>query len=129
MRAHPVEGARIIMESTAALDLAAVVAFEHHVMVDGGGYPQFHYKRECAAASRLVHVCDVYDALCTNRPYRDAWTSDRAVEYLRDRAGVEVDGPLVEAFSRMLAAGATHVRVLADDRDALAGAAATRLTV
>jgi putative two-component system response regulator len=124
MEAHPVEGARIIMQSDAELDVAAVVAFEHHIMLDGRGYPRLHYKRDCALASRLVHVCDVYDALCTTRPYREAWPSDRTVSYLQERAGTEFDGSMVGAFVSMLTAGEAQVRVLHDDRDATPPAAA-----
>jgi putative two-component system response regulator len=94
-------------------------------MVDGGGYPQLHYQRECAVASRLVHVCDIYDALCTTRPYREAWSSSRAVAYLRERSGTEVDGRVVDVFTRMLAAGETQVRVLDGERATLIGAAAS----
>ena len=75
MNEHPVDGARIIMHSHDELDLAAVVAYEHHIMLDGGGYPRLRYPRAATLASRLVHVCDVFDALSTNRPYREAWPS------------------------------------------------------
>ena len=74
---HPVDGARIILQSDEDLDLAAVVAYEHHIMLNGGGYPPCTIGGECALASRLVHVCDVYDALRTKRPYRDAWEPRR----------------------------------------------------
>ena len=47
MRQHPVDGARIIMQSDEDLELAAVVAYEHHIMLDGGGYPAVHYHRDC----------------------------------------------------------------------------------
>jgi putative nucleotidyltransferase with HDIG domain len=119
MRAHPVHGARIIMQSHDDLDMAAVVAYEHHIMLDGGGYPTFHYPRECALASRLVHVCDVYDALRTNRPYRDAWSSERTIAYLEERAGTEFDPSLVSAFATMLQDGEAQIRVLEDDRSAV----------
>ncbi len=65
MQQHPVDGARIILASEEELELAASVAYEHHVMINGGGYPAMHYNRECTLASRLVHVCDVFDALST----------------------------------------------------------------
>ena len=107
MNQHPVDGARTIIKTDPDLELAAIVAYEHHVMLDGGGYPTFHYDRDCTMASRLVHVCDVYDALCTRRPYRDAWTSDAATSYLETRAGVEFDPELVLAFTRMLRASQT----------------------
>ena len=116
MQEHPVDGARIILESEDELNLAATVAYEHHVMLDGGGYPAMHYSRKCALASRLVHVCDVYDALSTNRPYRDAWPTDKTMAYLEERAGTEFDPDMVAAFLRMLRDGEARVKVLTEDR-------------
>jgi putative nucleotidyltransferase with HDIG domain len=107
MNRHPVDGAKTIIKTDAGLDLAAVVAYEHHVMLNGDGYPTFHYDRDCTLASRLVHVCDVYDALCTRRPYREAWTSDESTKYLEERSGMEFDPELVGAFIRMLRASQT----------------------
>ena len=118
MNRHPADGARIIMQSDEDLDLAAVVAYEHHVMLNGGGYPVMHYGRACTVASRLVHVCDVYDALRTRRPYRDAWPSAKAVAYLEERAGLEFDPDLVAPFVRMLREGEAQVHVLDDDAPA-----------
>jgi putative nucleotidyltransferase with HDIG domain len=120
MNAHPVDGARLIMRSDEDLELAAVVAYEHHIMLDGGGYPRVPHGRACVLASRLVHVCDVYDALRTNRPYRDAWSSDRTVAYLQDHAGTEFDPTLVHAFVHMLQTASAEIRVLHDDRPAIA---------
>ncbi len=114
MNRHPVDGARIIMQSDEDLGTAAIVAYEHHIMLNGGGYPRLHYGRECTMASRLVHVCDVYDALSTTRPYRDAWPSDKTMAYLAERAGTEFDPDLVAAFIRTLREGEAQVRVLTD---------------
>jgi len=66
-------------------------------------------------ASRLVHVCDVYDALRTKRPYRDAWSSEKTIAYLTERAGSEFDPALVAAFVAMLGESRTEIRVLHDD--------------
>ncbi len=81
------------------------VAYEHHIMLNGGGYPPLHYNRECTMASRLVHVCDVYDALSTKRPYRDAWPSEKTMAYLEERAGTEFDPDLVAGVHSHAAAG------------------------
>jgi putative nucleotidyltransferase with HDIG domain len=102
VREHPVVGARMLLASPEPMELAAVVAYEHHVMLDGGGYPSLHDARGAQYASMVVHVCDVYDALRTNRPYREAWESERALAYIKDRAGVEFDSGIAHAFIAMM---------------------------
>ena len=102
MQQHPVDGARIILASEKQLDLAAAVAYEHHIMLNGMGYPDLRYRRHCHFASKLVHVCDVYDALRTKRPYRDAWESERALGYIEEKAGIEFDPDIVKAFTQMM---------------------------
>jgi len=102
MQQHPVDGARMILTSDRELDLAAAVAYEHHIMIDGGGYPRCHYHRACHPASALVHVCDVYDALRTNRPYRAAWESERVLGYIEERAGKEFDPDVARKFVQMM---------------------------
>ena len=104
IQAHPVEGARIVLSRERGLGVAAVVAYEHHVCIDGGGYPSFRFTRSCHYASRIVHVCDIYDALCTNRPYRDAWEPEKALTYLESRAGTEVDTDITRVFCEMVRA-------------------------
>jgi putative nucleotidyltransferase with HDIG domain len=102
MNRHPVEGARIIMTSEENLDLAAVVAYEHHIMQNGGGYPKLEFPRECHQASKLVHVCDVYDALRTNRPYRAAWPAPKVLDYVEERAGTEFEPDIARRFVKMM---------------------------
>lgn len=102
MNSHSEEGARIIMETEKFLDLAAVVAYEHHIRIDGSGYPSLTYQRKCHHASDLVHVCDVFDALRTDRPYRDAWPQEKILDYMEEGAGSEFDGDLARAFVRMM---------------------------
>jgi len=102
MQQHPVDGAKIILTSDRELDLAAAVAYEHHIMIDGGGYPRCHFRRACHPASVLVHVCDVYDALRTNRPYRAAWESEKVLSYIEERAGSEFDPDVAGKFVRMM---------------------------
>jgi putative nucleotidyltransferase with HDIG domain len=115
MNRHPQDGARSILQNEANLDVAAIVAYEHHVMLNGGGYPRLHYRRDCALASRLVHVCDVYDALRTIRPYRDAWPAAKAEAYLVERSGEEFDPDLVRAFIAMLRQGEVEMAVLVEE--------------
>ena len=116
MNRHPVDGASLMLQSHDDLGMAATVAYEHHILLDGGGYPAMHYRRQCTQASRLVHVCDVFDALSTNRPYRNAWPEDQTLAYLDARAGTEFDPDLVAAFTRTLRQGQAQVRVLSTEQ-------------
>jgi putative nucleotidyltransferase with HDIG domain len=102
MQRHPTDGAKLIIESGRRLDLAAAVAHEHHIMINGHGYPKRHYDRDCHKASKLVHVCDVFDALRTRRPYREAWESTRALGYIEERAGTEFEPEAATAFVAMM---------------------------
>jgi putative nucleotidyltransferase with HDIG domain len=116
MNEHPAAGARILLDTEEDLDLAVVVAYEHHIMINGGGYPTLSYPRGCHHASRLVHVCDVYDALRTRRPYRDAWEFERVLGYLNERSGLEFDPELVATFIRMMRQWEPQVAVLPDEQ-------------
>jgi hypothetical protein len=102
MRSHTVEGARLILQSDQKLDVAALVAFEHHIMINGGGYPDRHFRCDCHKASTLVHVCDVYDALRTKRPYRDAWEPAATLAYIERGIGTEFDADVARAFIAMM---------------------------
>jgi len=99
---HPLTGARMLLQHAEPMELAAVVAYEHHIRLDGGGYPKLQDARGAQYASRIVHVCDVYDALRTNRPYRHAWESERTLAYIQDRAGVEFDPGIAGSFISMM---------------------------
>lgn len=112
MNGHTVEGARLILESEEHLELAAVVAYEHHMKIDGTGYPSFRFSRKCHQASDLVHVCDVFDALRTHRPYRDAWPQEKVLGYMEAGIGTEFDAHLAQAFVRMMRTWEGRVAVL-----------------
>jgi HD-GYP domain-containing protein (c-di-GMP phosphodiesterase class II) len=99
---HPVDGARIILSGSRRHDLCATVAFEHHIMIDGGGYPDNRSRRDCHHASLLVHVCDVFDALRTHRPYRVAWAVPDILSYIEARIGMEFDADVANAFLAMI---------------------------
>jgi putative nucleotidyltransferase with HDIG domain len=114
MRRHPVDGAKIIFESDRQLDLASAVAYEHHIMINGGGYPHRHFQRECHKASRLVHICDVYDAMRTHRPYREAWEAERVLEMLEKGIGWDFDEEIGRAFIQMMAQWERRVAVVDD---------------
>lgn len=101
IKEHPIEGARIILAADPALELAAVVAYEHHLKVDGSGYPRLTYPRPGHYVSRLVQLCDIYHALRSPRPFRQAWPREIIYSFLNERAGFEFHPALAAALTRM----------------------------
>jgi HD-GYP domain-containing protein (c-di-GMP phosphodiesterase class II) len=102
VRQHPLEGARIIVEAEASFELAAVVAYEHHLRIDGAGYPELRFPRKPHFASQLVQLCDVYHALSSPRPFRQAWPADLVFAFINERAGFEFDPDLATKMVRMV---------------------------
>ena len=122
MRSHPTEGAKILSQRGGGNALASTVAYEHHIWFNGkGGYPSLSFRRDAHYASRIVHVCDVYDALCSKRPYRDAWSRSRALDLLRGLQGTELDPDIYPAFERMVER-ATEERTVLQPTEALTAA-------
>lgn len=102
VKTHPAEGARILVNSGPETELAAIVAYEHHIKYDGSGYPDVHYQRKLHPATRLVQVCDVYDALRTRRPFREPWPIARIASHLNEESGKGLYPDAVLAFKEML---------------------------
>ena len=73
---------------------------DHHERLDGTGYP--HGATALSLETRVLAACDVYDALRSDRVYREAWCHERAIALLRDEAGTKFDARCVEALSRVL---------------------------
>jgi HD-GYP domain-containing protein (c-di-GMP phosphodiesterase class II) len=99
---HTIEGARFLLASDDRYDLAAMVAYEHHIRPDGTGYPALHYPRDSHYASKMVSVCSAYDALRMSRPYRPAWQMEKVLEYIHDGAGRVFDRDVAWDFVAMM---------------------------
>jgi putative nucleotidyltransferase with HDIG domain len=82
---------------------------DHHERLDGSGYP--HGATVLSLETRVLAVCDVYDALRSERVYREAWTHERAVGLLREESGTAFDARCVDALERVLARDALAVAV------------------
>jgi putative two-component system response regulator len=99
MRQHPQIGAEIIGEhESSLLKLARTIALTHHEKWDGSGYPQQLKAENIPLAGRIVSVVDVFDALTTRRPYKEAWSIEEAIAYLQKEAGRHFDPDLVRLF-------------------------------
>lgn len=88
------------MVGSEQLNLARVLALCHHERWDGTGYPFGLAGEDIPLEARIVSVVDVYDALCSDRPYKQAMSPDKAGELLRAGAGTQFDHAVVEAFFR-----------------------------
>jgi putative two-component system response regulator len=103
MKTHAEKGYEILRGSRSnLLDVAAVIAHSHHEKFDGSGYPRGLKGEDIPLHGRIVAVADVFDALTTERPYKKAWTLDRAVEFLHAGAGSHFDPLCVAAFINRL---------------------------
>ncbi len=99
MRRHSQIGAEIIGEHAGGvLRLAHSIALTHHEKWDGSGYPQGLAGTAIPVVSRIVALADVFDALTARRPYKEPWSIDDTVAYLRAHAGRHFDPGMVEVF-------------------------------
>ncbi|MGZ5952377.1 MAG: HD-GYP domain-containing protein [Isosphaeraceae bacterium] len=94
MRAHPVIGESIVRPMPSAANLLPIIR-NHHERFDGGGYPDGLIGHKIPLLARIVSVCDAYDALASDRPYRARRNSDETVETLMRGAGQQWDRELV----------------------------------
>jgi putative nucleotidyltransferase with HDIG domain len=101
MRKHP-EYAYQLLAPITYLKPALDIPYCHHEKWDGTGYPRGLKGEQIPLAARIFAVVDVWDALTSDRPYRPAWSADRAREYIRASAGSHFDPQVVEAFLTLL---------------------------
>ncbi|PJZ54907.1 HD domain-containing phosphohydrolase [Leptospira adleri] len=100
IKTHPIIGADIIGEhETGLLKVAREICIGHHEKWDGSGYPYGCKGEEISLSARIASVADVFDALTTNRPYKNGWPIGQAVEYIRSQSGISFDPEIVEVFS------------------------------
>ena len=108
MREHP-EYAYEMLSSIDYLSPALDIPRYHHERWDGSGYPEGLAGERIPLPARIFAVVDVWDALRSDRPYRKAWSDQRAREYLEEMAGQEFDPMVVERFLNLL--GETNSRI------------------
>ena len=78
-----------------------VIAMTHHERWDGTGYPHRLHEEQIPLSGRIVAVADVFDALTHERPYKNAWSVQQAVQEILRLAGRQFDPQIVEAFARV----------------------------
>lgn len=99
MRRHAEIGYQILADSPSRyLQMGAVIALGHHEKFDGSGYPNGLSGEAIPLPARMVAVGDVFDALTTVRPYKQAWPMQKALDYLKSEMGGHFDPDCVRAF-------------------------------
>ncbi|GAA5139712.1 response regulator [Thalassotalea piscium] len=103
MKTHPEIGASILGEDDSDLiTLAKVVALTHHEKWNGKGYPNGLIGEEIPIEGRIVAIADVFDALTSVRPYKDAWPVEKAMGFIKEQSGQHFDPDLVVLFEQEL---------------------------
>ena len=97
MRKHP-QFAYNMLSHIEYLRPALAIPYNHHEKWDGTGYPRRLKGEEIPMSARLFAIADVWDALTSNRPYRDAWTEEQALAYIREQSGKHFDPQVVDLF-------------------------------
>jgi putative two-component system response regulator len=97
MRKHP-QFVYDMLKSVEYLQPALDIPYCHHEKWDGSGYPRGLKGEEIPIAARLFAIADVWDALISDRPYRDAWKKEETLTYIRDQSGKHFDPKIVELF-------------------------------
>jgi len=102
LRRHTVEGAEILRRTPEIPALAPVVAFEHHLRLDGTGYPFGVSRATLNLGTMLCGIADVYDAMRSQRVYQAAYPTDRILAVLQRNDGKQFDQHLVRRFSQLV---------------------------
>jgi putative nucleotidyltransferase with HDIG domain len=102
LRRHTVDGAEILRRTPEIPSLAPIVAFEHHLRLDGAGYPFGVSRPTLNLATMLCGIADVYDAMRSQRIYQEAYPTDRILAVLQRNDGKQFDQNLVRRFSQLV---------------------------
>jgi HD-GYP domain-containing protein (c-di-GMP phosphodiesterase class II) len=99
MKTHTTIGGELLSGSDAPLmKMAHEIALNHHEKWNGAGYPQGRSGEDIPMTSRICAICDVFDALISERPYKKPWTIEDAIDLIQKEAGTHFDPKLVEPF-------------------------------
>ena len=102
-RSHVEIGAAMLSKSEVSLmQMAQTIAYTHHERWDGQGYPNGLKGEETPIEGRILAVVDVFDALTTQRPYKDAWTPQQALTEIEGQSETQFDPAVVRAFSTLM---------------------------
>ncbi len=101
IKQHPEIGVKIIKDIDFLKDVSGII-LSHHERYDGTGYPEGRKNGEIVLEAQILSIADVFDALTSERPYRNAMTVEEALEIIEKGKGAQFDGKLADAFIKMV---------------------------
>jgi putative two-component system response regulator len=102
IKTHTTIGSRLLAGSRSVLlQTAEVIARTHHENWDGGGYPHGLKGENIPLYGRINRICDVFDALISKRPYKDAWNIEKSIAEINNSNGTQFDPHLVKIFNKL----------------------------
>jgi putative nucleotidyltransferase with HDIG domain len=102
VKAHPTEGHKMLLEGRGVSEAALDVCLHHHEKVDGSGYPDGLTDEQISLYSKMGAVCDVYDAITSNRPYKDGWEPGESIRKMAEWSKGHFDQRIFQAFVRSI---------------------------
>lgn len=102
MKSHPMEGFKLLQESQGVDDITFDVVLHHHEKTDGSGYPKGLKDAEISLYAKMGAVCDVYDAITSNRPYKAGWDPAESLRKMAEWANGHFDPTVFQAFVKSL---------------------------
>ncbi len=102
IKSHPVEGHKMLLEGCGVDDVALDVCLHHHEKVDGSGYPEKLKADEISLFAKMGAVCDVYDAITSNRPYKSGWDPAESLRKMAEWSKGHFDEAIFQAFVKSM---------------------------
>ena len=102
IKKHPEEGHRLLLEGSGADEVALDVVLHHHEKTDGSGYPKGLKDKEISLFAKMGAVCDVYDAITSNRPYKNGWDPAESLRKMAEWSNGHFDPTVFQAFVKSL---------------------------
>ena len=102
MKTHPTEGYKMLMASTGVDEVSLDVVLHHHEKMDGSGYPEGFKGDQISLYAKMGAVCDVYDAITSNRPYKAGWDPAESLRRMAEWANGHFDPRIFQAFVKSI---------------------------
>lgn len=102
IKSHPVEGHRLLVEGKSVSDMVLDVCLHHHEKIDGSGYPDRLAGDQISVFAKMGAVCDVYDAITSNRPYKAGWDPAESIRKMTEWSKGHFDEKVFQAFIKSI---------------------------